>query len=95
MNANYHSNWINEINSKEKIEEIATREQEHRLKFVEHLVLNTFHMDVQLKKLEEKISSSKDIEQIIPRMLLHQYIDALKLTNNKNKEILINITINN
>lgn len=95
MNTNYLSNWMNEDSIKNKMEELATREEQERLKLVESLVLNSFHMEVQLKKLEEKLSHSKDIEQIIPRMLLHQHIDALKVTNNKNKEILLNITLNN
>jgi len=92
----YTDNWLNQPPSKDKIEEIANREEQNRLKFVENLVINTFYMDVQLKKLEDKISSaSRDVEQIIPKLLLNQYIDSLKATNNKNKELLINISINN
>ena len=88
-------NWLNEPPSRERIEQLANREEQNRLKSIEHLVINTFHMDVQLKKLEDKISTSKDVEQIIPKLLLNQYIESLKATNNKNKEILINISLNN
>lgn len=91
----YVDNWLSQPPSRDKMEEMANREEQNRLKFVENLVLNTFHMDVQLKKLEEKISLSKDVEQIIPKLLLNQYIDSLRATNNKNKEILINISLNN
>lgn len=95
MTASYSSNWINETPSKDKLEEMAIRSEEEKIKFVESLVINAFHIEVHLKKLEDKLSTAKDIEQIIPKMLLNQYLSAIRAINNKNQDILINITINN
>lgn len=95
--ANEFQEWVNGSVAKS---EKAIEKEQHKMQtnniIVEDMVMNNFYIDAELDKIIDKlISNSKEIEHIIPRMMLDSFINNIHVHHNKNKKLLIKLWKNN